>query len=537
MTADAVGARTFADGRKEQATGTFGGTVTNLVVAGAAVSVPPGGQFAIPGIGYGAVNERRVVRSGGALPRLRGRAPHPPQLGLAQPARGHRDPARLRAGRRLRDVTAAKSPPGDCRGAGAGGRRGAGRRVQLRPGQLDAPVVPLPPGDKTPTETGSGPTGIEAPPPGGFTLTPPIDAPRQQQLIAPGYVFPVAGGALYGHDFGNFRADTIFHQGSDLFAPEGSPLVAVQAGVLHSVGWNRLGGWRLWLEDLNHNWFYYAHLSAFAPIAVEGARVKAGDVVGFMGSTGDADGRPVAPAFRDPPGGSLVGAARMITSRPGRVIATRSPPSRASRRPSRPRSSNPPTSPPPPGSTPRRFSPSRAAFPSTPASSRSASPRRPQPSCSPQPPPHDTPDSSRCAPQGARARIPLAAAGACRLQRARRALGRGHGAAALVARAARARRAAADAERAGLATRRRRHDQAAAADARRLPARGRRDEPRPAPHRLPLVAVRLRAGLHVLRHRPHGPRPQPRRPRRSASSCCGSRGCCATSRTRASRTS
>ena len=58
-----------------------------------------------------------------------------------------------------------------------------------------------------------------------------------------------------------------------------------------------------------------------------------------------------------------------------------------------------------------------------------------------------------------------------------------------------------------------------------------------APHGLPLVAVGLRARLHVLRHRPHGPRPQPRRPRRSASSCCGWRACCATSRTRASRTS
>ena len=56
-----------------------------------------------------------------------------------------------------------------------------------------------------------------------------------------------------------------------------------------------------------------------------------------------------------------------------------------------------------------------------------------------------------------------------------------------------------------------------------------------APHRLPLVAVRLRAGLHVLRDGPHGARPQPRRPRRSASSCCASRACCATSRTRASR--
>ena len=66
MTAESVLARTFADGSQDQATGTFGGTVTGLVVAGAAVSVQPGGQFEIPGIGYGAVNERRILRSDGA---------------------------------------------------------------------------------------------------------------------------------------------------------------------------------------------------------------------------------------------------------------------------------------------------------------------------------------------------------------------------------------------------------------------------------------------------------------------------------------
>jgi murein DD-endopeptidase MepM/ murein hydrolase activator NlpD len=122
-------------------------------------------------------------------------------------------------------------------------------------------------------------------------------------LTSPGYVFPVAGGAHYGHDFGNFRADTGFHQGSDLFAPEGTPLVAVQSGVLHNVGWNRLGGWRLWIEDVNGNWFYYAHLSAFSPIAVDGARVSAGDVVGFVGHTGDAVGGPSHTHFEIHPGG------------------------------------------------------------------------------------------------------------------------------------------------------------------------------------------------------------------------------------------
>ena len=151
--------------------------------------------------------------------------------------------------------------------------------------------------------TASRPTGIEAPPPGGFTLTPPVSPATQQQLTSPGYVFPVAGGAHYGHDFGNFRADTGFHEGSDLFAPEGTPLVAVQSGVLHNVGWNRLGGWRLWVEDAHGNWFYYAHLSAYSPIAKDDAHVNAGDVIGFVGNTGDAQGGPTHVHFEIHPGG------------------------------------------------------------------------------------------------------------------------------------------------------------------------------------------------------------------------------------------
>jgi murein DD-endopeptidase MepM/ murein hydrolase activator NlpD len=301
VTADSAGARTFADGRKAQATGTFGGTVTGLVVAGAAISVQPGGQFPIPGIGWGTVGERRVVSSDGAY---RGSE-------VALHIRLTSDWHALPAGTEIllgyaataasAQSSAAKAGSGESATLAAPGERGG--ESSSDPSQLDAPVVPLPPSDKTPTEAGAGPTGIEAPPSGGFTLTPPIDPARQQQLVGPSYVFPVAGGAHYGHDYGNFRADTIFHQGSDLFAPEGSPLVAVQAGVLHNVGWNRLGGWRLWIEDVNHTWFYYAHLSAFAPIAVEGAHVNAGDVVGFMGHTGDAVGGPSHLHFEIHPGG------------------------------------------------------------------------------------------------------------------------------------------------------------------------------------------------------------------------------------------
>ena len=91
------------------------------------------------------------------------------------------------------------------------------------------------------------------------------------------------------------RADVSggWHHGEDIFAPLGTPLLAVADGTVFSVGWNDIGGWRLWLRDRAGNEFYYAHLSAYSPLAVNGRQVKAGDVLGFMGKTGDAEFSPV----------------------------------------------------------------------------------------------------------------------------------------------------------------------------------------------------------------------------------------------------
>jgi murein DD-endopeptidase MepM/ murein hydrolase activator NlpD len=111
------------------------------------------------------------------------------------------------------------------------------------------------------------------------------------RLTQGGYVFPVFGPAAYGDTFGAFRADIKgnWHHGEDIVAPLGTPLLAVADGTLFSVGWNEIGGWRLWLRDAAGNEFYYAHLSAYSPLARDGQRVQAGDVVGFLGKSGDAE--------------------------------------------------------------------------------------------------------------------------------------------------------------------------------------------------------------------------------------------------------
>jgi murein DD-endopeptidase MepM/ murein hydrolase activator NlpD len=115
-----------------------------------------------------------------------------------------------------------------------------------------------------------------------LTVTPPLGLSR--------YVFPVAGRSDYVDTYGAYRGDVPgkWHHGDDIFAALGTPVLAVADGTLNRVGWERLGGWRLWVRDSKRNEFYYAHLSGYSQLALHSKHVKAGDVIGFIGNTGDA---------------------------------------------------------------------------------------------------------------------------------------------------------------------------------------------------------------------------------------------------------
>jgi len=117
-----------------------------------------------------------------------------------------------------------------------------------------------------------------------------------------GFTFPVYGPHNYTDTFGAFRADTGFHEGNDIFAAAGTPVVAVTAGTLNRVGTLRISGNRLWVKSRKGDCFFFAHLSAFATDARSGLRVKAVQVVGFVGSTGDAEKTPPHLHFEVHPG-------------------------------------------------------------------------------------------------------------------------------------------------------------------------------------------------------------------------------------------
>ncbi len=105
---------------------------------------------------------------------------------------------------------------------------------------------------------------------------------------------PIAKNYSFSHydDFGNSRSYGFkrTHLGNDLMGSIGTPIVAVESGVIENLGWNQYGGWRIGIRSFDtKRYYYYAHLRKNHPY-VEGLEagmvVKAGDVIGYLGMTG-----------------------------------------------------------------------------------------------------------------------------------------------------------------------------------------------------------------------------------------------------------
>jgi murein DD-endopeptidase MepM/ murein hydrolase activator NlpD len=173
-------------------------------------------------------------------------------------------------------------------------------RAPARPATAPPPAKPKAAGSEQPPAK-QGKKNPDAVPPLVRRSLPSL-VPR---LTRSGYVFPVHGPASFTDTFRAARAVVGWHHGEDIFAPIGAPVLAVAKGTVFSVGWNDIGGNRLWLRDTTGNEFYYAHLSAFSPLAINGARVEAGDVLGFVGNTGDAETTPPHLHFEIHPVGLL----------------------------------------------------------------------------------------------------------------------------------------------------------------------------------------------------------------------------------------
>ncbi|WP_409978510.1 M23 family metallopeptidase [Anoxybacteroides amylolyticum] len=76
------------------------------------------------------------------------------------------------------------------------------------------------------------------------------------------------------------------HEGTDIFAHYGVPVRATCYGIVELKGWNKYGGWRVGIRDINNTYHYFAHLNGFARNLQEGQVVEPGMIIGSVGSSG-----------------------------------------------------------------------------------------------------------------------------------------------------------------------------------------------------------------------------------------------------------
>ncbi len=103
----------------------------------------------------------------------------------------------------------------------------------------------------------------------------------------------------FSDDFGAPRSGGRTHQGNDILAPRGTPVVASVAGVA-SENHSSLGGNSYFLHGVDGNTYFGAHLDSYTG---SWGSVAAGTVLGYVGDTGDAKGGPTHLHFEIHPGG------------------------------------------------------------------------------------------------------------------------------------------------------------------------------------------------------------------------------------------
>jgi peptidoglycan LD-endopeptidase LytH len=130
-----------------------------------------------------------------------------------------------------------------------------------------------------------GPGRVVAP----ATQTNAASAPAGDAGVLTVPVAGVARGAIRD-SWGDSRGGgTRAHHGTDILAPAGARVVAAANGTVEKLFESRLGGTTLYVRSADGRWVhYYAHLAGYAPGMREGLRVRAGDLLGFVGDTGDA---------------------------------------------------------------------------------------------------------------------------------------------------------------------------------------------------------------------------------------------------------
>ena len=129
--------------------------------------------------------------------------------------------------------------------------------------------------------------------------TSPVGASYERPVFEDGLVFPVARTNWYSvinftNDWHDPRMRFIdgqwlqvgVHEGPDIFAEPGTPIRAIHPGTVENVGWTFYSGWRVGIRGTDGRYWFYAHMSDYAPGMRPGADVAAGQAIGEVGNTG-----------------------------------------------------------------------------------------------------------------------------------------------------------------------------------------------------------------------------------------------------------
>ena len=110
---------------------------------------------------------------------------------------------------------------------------------------------------------------------------------------------PIPEGYWYS-DFDDFGAGRSYgynrkHFGHDMMIGTGTPVIAMESGIVEAMGWNQYGGWRIGIRSFDKTrYYYYAHLRKDRPYTADlyiGKAVKAGDVIGIPEEADTAEKR------------------------------------------------------------------------------------------------------------------------------------------------------------------------------------------------------------------------------------------------------
>jgi murein DD-endopeptidase MepM/ murein hydrolase activator NlpD len=94
------------------------------------------------------------------------------------------------------------------------------------------------------------------------------------------------------HDTFNEVHDGHAHEAIDIMAPRGTPVHAAVSGTIRKLFLSKPGGNTIYeFDEAGEHCYYYAHLDRYAQGLREGMRVERGDIIAYVGSTGDADPR------------------------------------------------------------------------------------------------------------------------------------------------------------------------------------------------------------------------------------------------------